>query len=93
LHRPATLTQGVPLSQRETGALSLGDAFEILKSYYFLTLTLANLGRISEALTVSGWLKYQKAPGRKPVRRARQMLAFLIRRILRVEKFADRPPA
>jgi tetratricopeptide (TPR) repeat protein len=33
-------------------ALELGDAFEILKSHYFLTLTLANLGRISEALTI-----------------------------------------
>jgi predicted ATPase/DNA-binding winged helix-turn-helix (wHTH) protein len=39
---------------RETLALAseLGDAFEILKSHYFLTLTLANLGRISEALEV-----------------------------------------
>ena len=39
---------------RETLTLAseLGDAFEILKSHYFLTLTLANLGRISEALEV-----------------------------------------
>jgi tetratricopeptide (TPR) repeat protein len=39
---------------RETLSLAfeLGDAFEILKSQYFLTLTLANLGRISEALEV-----------------------------------------
>jgi predicted ATPase/DNA-binding winged helix-turn-helix (wHTH) protein len=39
---------------RETLALAseLGDGFEILKSHYFLTLTLANLGRISEALEV-----------------------------------------
>jgi DNA-binding winged helix-turn-helix (wHTH) protein/tetratricopeptide (TPR) repeat protein len=37
---------------RETLTLAseLGDAFEILKSHYLLTLTLANLGRISEAL-------------------------------------------
>jgi tetratricopeptide (TPR) repeat protein len=37
---------------RETLSLAaeLGDAFEILKSYYFLTITLANLGRVSEAL-------------------------------------------
>ena len=33
-------------------ASELGDAFEILKSHYFLTMTLANLGRISEALEV-----------------------------------------
>jgi tetratricopeptide (TPR) repeat protein len=33
-------------------ASELGDAFEILKSHYFLALTLANLGRISEALEV-----------------------------------------
>ena len=33
-------------------ASELGDAFEILKSQYFLTMTLANLGRISEALEV-----------------------------------------
>ena len=39
---------------RETMALAseLGDAFEVLKSHYFLTLTLVNLGRIAEALTV-----------------------------------------
>jgi DNA-binding winged helix-turn-helix (wHTH) protein/tetratricopeptide (TPR) repeat protein len=39
---------------RETMSLAseLGDAFETLKSHYFLTLTLANLGRISEALEV-----------------------------------------
>jgi tetratricopeptide (TPR) repeat protein len=35
-------------------ASEVGDAFEILKSHYFLTLTLANLGRISEALEVIG---------------------------------------
>jgi predicted ATPase/DNA-binding winged helix-turn-helix (wHTH) protein len=33
-------------------ASELGDGFEILKSHYFLTLTLANLGRISESLEV-----------------------------------------
>jgi DNA-binding winged helix-turn-helix (wHTH) protein/tetratricopeptide (TPR) repeat protein len=33
-------------------ASELGDAFEILKSHYFLSMTLANLGRISEALEV-----------------------------------------
>jgi tetratricopeptide (TPR) repeat protein len=39
---------------RETMNLAseLGDSFELLKSHYFLTLTLANLGRISEALEV-----------------------------------------
>jgi tetratricopeptide (TPR) repeat protein len=39
---------------RETMSLAseLGDGFETLKSHYFLTLTLANLGRISEALEV-----------------------------------------
>jgi len=39
---------------RETVSLAaeLGDGFETLKSHYFLTLTLANLGRISEALEV-----------------------------------------
>ena len=37
---------------RETlnAASELGNAFEMLKSHYFLSLTLANLGRISEAL-------------------------------------------
>jgi tetratricopeptide (TPR) repeat protein len=37
---------------RETlnAASELGNAFEMLKSQYFLSLTLANLGRISEAL-------------------------------------------
>jgi tetratricopeptide (TPR) repeat protein len=33
-------------------ATELGDAFEVLKSHYFLTMTLVNLGRISEALEV-----------------------------------------
>ena len=39
---------------RETLDLSseLGDAFKNLKSHYFLCLTLANLGRISEALEI-----------------------------------------
>jgi DNA-binding winged helix-turn-helix (wHTH) protein/tetratricopeptide (TPR) repeat protein len=39
---------------REALALAseLGDAFEILKSHYFLTLTLVNMGRIAEALAV-----------------------------------------
>ncbi|HLK65082.1 MAG TPA: AAA family ATPase [Bryobacteraceae bacterium] len=39
---------------RETMRLAceLGDGFETLKSHYFLTLTLVNLGRISEALEV-----------------------------------------
>jgi predicted ATPase/DNA-binding winged helix-turn-helix (wHTH) protein len=39
---------------RETLALAseLGDAFEILKSHYFLTLTLVNIGRIAEGLAV-----------------------------------------
>jgi tetratricopeptide (TPR) repeat protein len=32
----------------------VGDAFEILKAHYFLTLTLVNLGRIAEALEVLG---------------------------------------
>jgi DNA-binding winged helix-turn-helix (wHTH) protein/tetratricopeptide (TPR) repeat protein len=35
-----------------TMASELSDAFKTLKSHYFLTLTLANLGRISEALEV-----------------------------------------
>jgi DNA-binding winged helix-turn-helix (wHTH) protein/tetratricopeptide (TPR) repeat protein len=33
-------------------AFALGDAFEVLKANYFLGLTLANLGRVSEALGV-----------------------------------------
>jgi tetratricopeptide (TPR) repeat protein len=33
-------------------ASELSDAFKVLKSHYFLTLTLANLGRISEAMEV-----------------------------------------
>jgi tetratricopeptide (TPR) repeat protein len=39
---------------RETMSLAseLNEGFEILKSHYFLTLTLANLGRISEAMEV-----------------------------------------
>ena len=39
---------------RETMSMAseLNDGFETLKSHYFLTLTLANLGRISEALEV-----------------------------------------
>jgi len=39
---------------RETISLAfeLGDTFEALASHYFITLTLANLGRISEALEV-----------------------------------------
>jgi tetratricopeptide (TPR) repeat protein len=39
---------------RETMSIAsdLGDGFETLASHYFLTLTLANLGRISEALEV-----------------------------------------
>ena len=35
-----------------TMASELSNAFKTLKSHYFLTLTLANLGRISEALEV-----------------------------------------
>lgn len=39
---------------RETMSLAseLGDTFEALASHYFITLTLANLGRISEALEI-----------------------------------------
>ena len=36
----------------ELGLGALGDTFEALASHYFITLTLANLGRISEALEV-----------------------------------------
>lgn len=42
---------------RETMSLAfeLGNGFETLKSHYFLSMTLANLGRISEALEVLNW--------------------------------------
>jgi tetratricopeptide (TPR) repeat protein len=48
-----------------TLASEFSDAFKTLKSHYFLTLTLANLGRISEALEVLSRATENDSPQRQ----------------------------